>query len=260
MVSTGFSLSPGGLMLPYHVGALAALEYHGLLDNTIPLAGSSAGAIAAAAHSCGIKPERVLEASIDVSEKCAALGGARGRLLPFVASLMTEIIHEEDFNQLTARPALTGICYRELFPRNRAVLKTNFDDKRDMIQAVSNSCMFPFFSTNWPCAVDASGSSPRLVVDGFFAVSRERFGCPEFEMAGLTVHRTISISVFPREKIRLTAPLDPRDQICPAEDVDFGRLIAIATQPTSREDLVYAYELGWQNAQEFAFREQSREV
>jgi hypothetical protein len=39
----GFSLSPGGLLLPYHLGVLDALQYHSFLDDTTPIAGSSAG-------------------------------------------------------------------------------------------------------------------------------------------------------------------------------------------------------------------------
>ena len=37
----GFSLSPGGLLLPYHLGVLAALRESGRLDKTVPIAGSS---------------------------------------------------------------------------------------------------------------------------------------------------------------------------------------------------------------------------
>ena len=254
MVATGFSLSPGGLLLPYHIGALASLQYDGLLDNSSPLAGSSAGAIAVAAHSCAISPERALEAVIDVSDKCGELGGARGRLLPFVASLMGELIDDTNFQHFTEREGPTGICYRQLFPQNIPKLRTTFEGKDDLIQAVANSSMFPFFSTNWPCALDTSGNFPRLVVDGFFAVPRERFGCPDFEMAGVEVDRTISISVFPHEKIRLTA-FDPDDQISPSEDVDLERLFRIATQSTSREDLTWAYELGWQDAENFRIKE-----
>ena len=44
MVVVGYSLSPGGLLLPYHLGALDALQYHHFLDDTTPIAGSSAGA------------------------------------------------------------------------------------------------------------------------------------------------------------------------------------------------------------------------
>lgn len=39
----GYSLSPGGLLLPYHLGVLDALKYHRFLDDTSPIAGSSAG-------------------------------------------------------------------------------------------------------------------------------------------------------------------------------------------------------------------------
>lgn len=43
MVAVGYSLSPGGLLLPYHLGALDALQYCRFLDDTTPIAGSSAG-------------------------------------------------------------------------------------------------------------------------------------------------------------------------------------------------------------------------
>lgn len=259
VTNTGFALSPGGLLLPYHVGVLASLEHNGLMDSTSPIAGSSAGAIAVASHACGIDPERTLEATIAVSDQCGKLGGARGRLLPFVKSLMTDIIEESDFEKFQARDGATGICYRQLFPRNVPLLRTAFDDRNDLIQAVCNSAMFPFFSTNWPCAIDNSKRVPRLVVDGFFAVPRGRFGCPDFEMAdGVEVDRTISICCFPSEKIRMTAP-DDNDVIAPSKEVDVARLFRIATESTSREDLTWAYELGWKDAETFRNREESNQ-
>ena len=39
----GFSFSPGGLLFPYHLGVITSLEYHGRLDDTVHLAGASAG-------------------------------------------------------------------------------------------------------------------------------------------------------------------------------------------------------------------------
>jgi len=281
--TTGFSLSPGGLLLPYHVGALASLEYNGHLDPIrSPLAGSSAGAIAVAAYGCGVSPEKTLEATIQVSDRCAERGGARGNLLPFVRQCMEEIIDENDFHenfiqrrqQQQNQPkggeqklsSMIGICYRELFPRNRPILKTTFEDRQELIQSVSNSCMFPFFSTNWPCTVDWSSSSfiPRLVVDGYFAVPRERFGCPDFDLMledteliedddkkslQLLPNRTVAISVFPADKIGLTA-FDKNDVISPSSSEDIERLFRIATKSTSREELTFAYELGWKNAEE----------
>jgi len=40
---SGFSFSPGGLLFPYHLGVITSLEYHGKLDDTVHLAGASAG-------------------------------------------------------------------------------------------------------------------------------------------------------------------------------------------------------------------------
>jgi predicted acylesterase/phospholipase RssA len=47
----------GGLLFPWHIGALAGLSYHNVLDDSNPLAGSSAGAIAVASHGAGVRPE-----------------------------------------------------------------------------------------------------------------------------------------------------------------------------------------------------------
>jgi hypothetical protein len=41
----GYSLSPGGLLLPYHLGVLDALQFHNRLDRSNPVAGSSAGTL-----------------------------------------------------------------------------------------------------------------------------------------------------------------------------------------------------------------------
>ena len=53
------------------------------------------------------------------------------------------------------------------------------------MDAVMDSSTFPFFSTNWPVRfVRRRGEKlPRVVVDGFFSVPRERYGCPDFSHA-----------------------------------------------------------------------------
>lgn len=72
MRTTGFSLSPGGLLLPYHMGVLEAMEYNQVLTVDSPLAGASAGGIAVAAHACGISGPQVLEATVAIAEDCAS--------------------------------------------------------------------------------------------------------------------------------------------------------------------------------------------
>ncbi len=275
----GFSLSPGGLLLPYHLGALQCLQDAQLLENDTPMAGSSAGAIATMAYGCGIPTQKVLEATIKVSDQAAALGGARGRLLPLLRQQMNDLVGTDEWHALSQQRI--GIAYREIFPRSKSILQTSFENREDLFQAVSASCMFPFFATQWPCLLDTSCKSkvPRLVVDGFFSVPRERFGCPDFEQAFTTfdtdteinadtstrtsqpmkVDRTIAISVFPKTAIGMTA-FDDDDVICPSEnDISLESLFRIATQATSREDLTMVYELGYQNAEDWYRQEQNRQ-
>jgi hypothetical protein len=255
----GFTLSPGGLMLPYHVGALAALQYNGVLSENSPVAGSSAGSIAAVAHSCGIDPRKMLEVTIEVSEASARMGGARGRLLPLLKEKMKHLIDEEAFLRLCERPGPTGVAFREVFPRPTNFLQTTFRDEADLIRSTSFSCMFPFFSTNWPCALDTSSPIARLVVDGFFTVPRDRFGCPDFEMANVQVDRTVALAVFPSGVMNMAA-FNPDDIISPSSDTDLANLFRIATQSTSRQDLTGVYEQGWKDAERWCVQELARKA
>lgn len=247
---TGFSLSPGGLLLPYHVGALEALEYQGYLTHDTPIAGSSAGSIAVAAHACGVGGADVLDATIEISDQCQELGGTRGRLLTALRSKLDDMITDEGFGVLSERSGKVTIAYQEIFPRYRSMHQTAFENRNDLVNAICHSSSFPFFTTNWPVAVDRSQRFPRLVVDGFFAVPRGRFGCPDFDQAGVQVGRTVCISVFPQEKIKLEA--------CTAQDCispeyrggdQMEDLFRLATQSSSRKELTALYEAGWQDAE-----------
>lgn len=168
IMKLGFSLSSGGLLLPYHMGALQSLEYYGYLNSNIdngqfvnPVAGSSAGAIATMAHGCGIPKEQVLEATIQVSDACHQLGGARGRLLPLLEHQMEQLVGPEEWiyfeeHQQKSENAAIGIAYQQLFPTYKSHLQTQFVDTQDLFKAVSYSCHFPFFATNWPFYLEMS--------------------------------------------------------------------------------------------------------
>jgi len=245
----GFSLSPGGLLLPYHLGVLDGLQYHGFLTQDSPIAGSSAGAIAVAAHACGVDSQTAVDATIDISHRCGELGGARGKLMPLLKEKLNDFIDEDAFEASRDRDLV--IAYRELLPRNMAIHQTEFSHKDDLINAVCHSSMFPFFTTNWPVAIDTSRKVPRVVVDGFFAVPRSRFGCPDFEIAGIDVDRTVSVSPFPRQSVSLHAPKE-EDCICPEETGDpddLLRLLRLATQSSSAAELSKVYESGFEDAE-----------
>ena len=61
----GFSFSPGGLLLPYHMGVADCLikeKYLNQFESVV--GGSSAGSIAAMAIGCGLDPLKGLELSL----------------------------------------------------------------------------------------------------------------------------------------------------------------------------------------------------
>lgn len=254
--SLGISLSPGGLLLPYHLGVLDALEYYNLLDRSTPIAGSSAGAIAVTSKACDLDSRKVVESTIAISDACQAMGRARGRLLPLLRQQLDSTIGDAEFATLQDRPGAVGLAYKEILPRYRPVVQTQFADQMDLVNAVCHSSMFPFFASRWPCAVDTRGRRiPRLVVDGFFTVPRDRFGCPDFAMANVTVDREILVCPFPQERIRLDA-VDVSNCISPSTEYDsgqMGRLFRLATEPSSREELVELYDSGFADAERWRY-------
>lgn len=253
----GYSLSPGGLLFPYHVGTLAALSHHKYLTDDNPIAGSSAGSIAVVCHSAGIKPEKALDLTVRMSDDASALGGVRGNLLPLLKNELQRSLENDVHEQLNERSGFTGVAYLELYPKfRRSQLQTFYESKMDVINAVCDSCAFPFFSHNLPfrwskgSSIDGSsngGGGGRIAMDGYFAVPRDRFGCPDLNMQTneivrkndfknggdddddvvttgrrqrayakeQSVDRTITISVLPHDYISLTAS-EPFDRISPS--------------------------------------------
>lgn len=250
----GFSLSPGGLLLPYHLGALHCLQQNNVLGPTSTasmVAGSSAGAIAAMAYGCNIDHFRCLEGTISVAETCQRrhFGTAAGNLLPHLERYMETLVGEEQFEYLQQQQqqsngAKIGIAFQEVFPQAQGHLQTTFRDRQDLFRAVSYSCMFPFFTSKAPFLVDdvsmlpssplspagtvrrgqstarVTKKMPRVLVDGVFSVPWDRFGCPNLgSTAGTKVDRTVAISVLPRHVLEWFQSLKdfaPEDCISPS--------------------------------------------
>lgn len=283
----GFSLTPGGLLFPYHIGVLSSLTKRGYVTDTTPLAGSSAGAIAVACRAASVSPEIALNGCIRISEKCAARGGARGNLLPLLEEQLEDLLPMDAHEVVNRREGFTGLAYREIFPVSRSVLQDEFGTREELIEAVCNSSMFPFFTSNLPFVVrkprpynnlgmrDGRGGTtkdeeprldvssfasqlklPRLVVDGFFAVDRKRFGCPIFpESCG--VEREITVSVFPHSMIGFEDS-EERNRIAPSvEDGEdsvrlFEKLLRGATQASTAQEHMDMYERGFRDASKWA--------
>ena len=60
--SLAFAFSPAGLLFPYYVGVAFQLKELGIIKQSSPLGGSSAGSIVAAALACGVTERSVLAA------------------------------------------------------------------------------------------------------------------------------------------------------------------------------------------------------
>ena len=303
----GFSFSPGGLLLPYHMGVADCLIREKYIDPSRTLiAGSSAGSIATMAIGCGLDPLLGLEGTIAISDRCLQAGmSARGNLLPLLEEQMEGLVDDEAFEFLQSRRRSntnngleyedektgTGVvlAYREVFPRGKSHFQTTFETREDLFRSVGYSCMFPFFTTNFPCTVDFGGDTtsnpsvsqnaninlprfPRLLVDGYFAMPRSQFGCPilqeEFPDAG--VERTVAISCIPQELFGMDEvfendtenredssnnliSIDADNEEDPMGVTDIFR---IATKPTSRKELTGLFERGYRDAERWCRREE----
>jgi hypothetical protein len=259
----GFSFSPGGLLLPYHLGVLASLSYHGYITSHTPLAGSSAGAIAVAAHACEVPSNVALQASMRISSQCSPLFLARGQLMPSLRHELAKLLPPDAEERVNRRPGAVGLAHLELFPQTRPVLQTEFETRDCLIDAVCDSCMFPFFTSNKPFRIvyRRGTSIPRVVVDGVFTEPLWRFGCPDFHKSdfrgGSRVDRSVRISVNPMELLdgRLAVEDNPerRDIISPPLQGDVAghvtRLGRLACTPGNPIDLLKLYDDGWTDAE-----------
>ena len=288
----GFSFSPGGLLLPYHLGVLDSLTYHQYLDTSTPLAGASAGAIAVAAQASELSPRRVLDWTVDVCAHCHGHGNGRvrGRLLPLLKQQLHRHIGDAQFDTFQQRTGTVGIAYKEVYPEQRNVLQTEFDSRQDLVTAVCHSSMFPFFTSDFPCLLDYTsngrgGTTLRLVVDGVFAEPDwERLGCPDLQLLTTSttagsddnnddatkVDREVRVSVLPQAFLPLgknrkgdsnSNYKDHNDIISPTWKgaYQLGRLARLAVQGSSREELTWLYEAGIQDAERWCRNEQDRE-
>ena len=87
---------------------------------------------------------------------------------------MEKILPMDAHTIVNEREGVVALAHRELFPNNRPVLTTRFDTRDDLIEAVCDSSMFPFFSTPFPVRLRYKENEriPRVIVDGFFSVPR----------------------------------------------------------------------------------------
>ena len=283
----GFSFSPGGLLLPYHLGVLAALSYHGHVTHDTPLAGSSAGSIAVAAHAANVPSYVALEASMRLSAQCNMGFVARGQLMTHLRHQLDTALAADAHHRVNARPGAIGLAHLQLYPEQRTVLATqDFDSRSALMDAVCDSSMFPFFTSNRPFRVvkrrhranshkrssgcndtdnDTASSALQTVVtvDGVFTEPLWRFGCPDQQKQRISnLERSVCVSVFPKELTGLGQASSPNHNVI-APPLQVHNIIGqvthlgrLACTPGSRQELKLLYEQGWENAEAWVCQEE----
>lgn len=227
----GLAFTPAGLLFPYYIGVGFRLRELGLLQPNTPLGGSSAGAIVAAALACGLTETEVRSGLNRLLEDVRD-----GQRLNAALRKQLEVILTEDAHE-TARAHGLSVGYLEVLPRPGRRIVSEWSSKADLIDTIAASCNWPLFFSRWPLVWCRNA----LCLDGFFAVSRARFGCPE-----LDAERTLAITALPRVELPAfdgvdvirpdgftSAPLPLGNQewfsyaLAPAEDATIDEMVVL---------------------------------
>ena len=186
---------------------------------------------------------------------------------------MNEILPKDAHHVINERQGMTVLAHRELYPTPKSRLVTQFDTRECLMDAVCDSSMFPFFTSNKVARAvrRRNENHHRLVVDGIFAVSPERLGCPDFDEVssddgvwrGQKPDRTVMVSCFPTELLSLTTNNAKYDVIGSKLDLTnpvghAAGLVKMACLASNQEELTNLYEQGWKDGEEWARKEERR--
>ena len=171
----GVSFSPAGLLTPYHLGVASRLKELGWITSSTALAGASGGALAAVISALEVPSSESLDSCCKIAERCRDQGTYRTLSLALRDELELRI-SPSAADELNSRQAPTRIGYTEISP---AFFTPRFVDqfanREDLLAVVTASCCIPFYFSGSLATAVRGG----LGLDGFFAVPRHRFGCPE---------------------------------------------------------------------------------
>lgn len=203
----GFSFTPAGLAMTYHLGVAQGLLDAGLIDPTVPLAGASGGALAAFAVSLqpdapgGIGMNSMLDSVLRANGACRSNGAFRNlrnaldEQLDILFNANEYCVINDDgsiscelVDYLNSRPASLRIAVTQLSPLPRGLLVDSFETLDDLKQSFLATCCIPFYFAKTPTVMFRGLPA----VDGFFASPREVFGAPD-----TTAELTIRVCPFP---------------------------------------------------------------
>lgn len=142
--SLGFGFSAGGMLFPYYIGVVEALEELGIMTEDTKIGGASAGSLIAACYHSGIGTKAATDACLLLAAELRN-NGTRGRLKSnlriFLEDLLPADVHERCTNR-------AYISVTRAFPRPRNMLLSEYESREDLIEALLTSCHIPWWFDN----------------------------------------------------------------------------------------------------------------
>lgn len=171
----GVSFSPAGLLTPFHIGAAEQLRLFNVLNASTALAGSSGGALVAALAGLNISPQTAMLCSEYIAQRCRD-DGPRNALRNALDEMLEKSLPVNAHELLNCREAPCSFAYAEICPPSlKSQLICQFKDRSDLLDVLRASCNIPFYFNGNNAFVNVRGG---LGMDGIFAASVHRFGCP----------------------------------------------------------------------------------
>ncbi|KAJ4964285.1 hypothetical protein NE237_024224 [Protea cynaroides] len=232
ITSLGFSFSPAGLLMPYHLGAAQFLIEKGYIKETTPLAGSSAGAIVCAVIASGASMQDALKATKIFAADCRRRGTIF-RLGAVLRSVLHKFLPDDVHSRSNGRirVAVTQI----LWPK--CLLVDQFDSKEDFIDAVLTSSFIPGYLAPSPAIIFRN----RLCVDGGFTLF----------IPPTSADHTVRVCAFPADKLALKGiVINPNSKL--ENMASTSQVFQWTLEPAEDHILDRLFELGYLDAAAWA--------
>ncbi|KAF8065656.1 KIN4A [Scenedesmus sp. PABB004] len=162
----GVGFSGSGFLILYFTGVVASLQAAGALSaSSTHVAGSSGGALTAAAVCAGVPPERQRAANLALAARCRPSLACRGDLDRAVRGALDALLPADAAARCTGRLAV-GLTLARARQRDVPLLATNFTSRAQLVDALAGSAYLPFWSG--PNATTRFDGEP--VYDGGFSL------------------------------------------------------------------------------------------
>ena len=140
---SGIGFSAGGLLFPYYCGVVQQLAASGVLTDSTPVAGASAGSLIAAAVAAGLSMSDMIESLRHLSRDLRE-HGTRGRLRGAVERTLREVLPANTYARVGGGRLHVAVT-RQSGSLLRGELVSEWRNDEDLIACLLTSCHIPFY-------------------------------------------------------------------------------------------------------------------